>query len=132
MPRRGMLRLAQIYLRSYHPKFIRDAANDILGSATHMGIATSGIIPLPTQTTKLSLLRSPFVHKKSFRQFQKDDHKRLIEIYGRSTVGQDATSTVHFLRYLEHTILVAHPACSARVTLFSDETVEPASARAER
>ena len=31
---------------------------------------------------------------------------------------------MHFLRYLEHTILELHPGCSTRVTLFSEEKTE--------
>ena len=36
---------------------------------------------------------------------------------------------VHFLRYLEHTILVVHPGCSARVKLYSDELLEKGDAQ---
>lgn len=120
-PPRGMLRLAQIALQSYHPKFITDCAKDIKRSAAHMGVHAGGVVPLPTKTTKISMRNSPFVHSKSIAQFQKNTHKRLIELYGESTVGQDATNVVHFLRYLEHTILMVHPGCSARIKLFSSE-----------
>mmetsp|Transcript_54354 Transcript_54354/g.140393 ORF Transcript_54354/g.140393 Transcript_54354/m.140393 type:complete len:138 (-) Transcript_54354:268-681(-) len=120
-PPQGMLRLAQIHLRSWHSKFVNDAVNDVRRSASHMGITTSGTVPLPTQKRKFSVNRSPFVHSKSQSQFQIDTHKRLIELYGESTTGQSATNVVHFLRYLEHTILVLHPGCSARVKLYSDE-----------
>ena len=122
-----MLRLAQIALRSYHPKFITDCAHDIQRSATAMGVTTSGTVPLPTAKRKFSVLRSPFVHSKSISQYQHDTHKRLIELYGESTVGQDATSAVHFLRYLEHTIRALHPGCSARIKLFSSEMQQGSS-----
>lgn len=122
MPARGGLqRLAQVHLRSWHPKFVTDAVNDIRRTAAHMNIQISGTVPLPTHKRKFSVNRSPFVHSKSQSQFQLDTHKRLIELYGESATGQDATSVVHFLRYLEHTILVLHPGCSARVKLYSDE-----------
>ena len=51
--------------------------------------------------------------------------KRLIELRGESTTGQDASRVVHFLRYLEHTIMILHPGCSTRVTLYSQEKAEP-------
>jgi small subunit ribosomal protein S10 len=123
-PPRGLTRLAQIALRSHHQKFIGDAARDIQRSASKMGLQLSGTIPLPTKKRKISLLRSPFVNSKSISQFQHDTHKRLIEVYGESTTGQDATNAVHFLRYLEHTILQVHPGCSARIKLFSEEMVD--------
>lgn len=122
--RGAAVRLAQIHLRSYHPKFITDACNDIQRSAAHMGVHTSGVIPLPTDTRRISLPKAPFVYKKAINQYQHDTHKRLIELYGASTTGQDATNVVHFLRYLEHTILELHPGCSTRVTLFSEEKTE--------
>ena len=123
-PPRGLLRLAQIRFTSYHPKFVTDCGNDVYQSATQMGLQTSGIVPLPTHSRKYSVLKSPFKYKKAWHQYQHDTHKRLIELYGKSTTGQEATSVVHFLRYLEHTILVLHPACSARILLFSDEMCE--------
>ena len=61
------------------------------------------------------------------RAYQHDTHMRLIELYGENATGQDGTNVVHFLRYLEHTILQLHPACSTRVTLYSDEMAEPPS-----
>jgi small subunit ribosomal protein S10 len=122
--RSSLQRLAQLHLRSYHPKYVTDAVNDIRRSAEKMNIKLGGTVPLPTDKMKFSVNRSPFVHSKSKLQFQKDTHKRLIEIYGDSTTGQDATNVVHFLRYLEHTILVLHPGCSARVKLYSSEKLD--------
>ena len=122
--RSSFQRLAQLHLRSYHPKYVTDAVNDIRRSAEKMNIKLGGTVPLPTDKMKFSVNRSPFVHSKSKLQFQKDTHKRLIEIYGDSTTGQDATNVVHFLRYLEHTILVLHPGCSARVKLYSSEKLD--------
>lgn len=122
--RSTLQRLAQLHLRSYHPKYVTDAVNDIRRSAEKMNIKLGGTVPLPTDKMKFSVNRSPFVHSKSKLQFQKDTHKRLIEIYGDSTTGQDATNVVHFLRYLEHTILVLHPGCSARVKLYSSEKLD--------
>jgi small subunit ribosomal protein S10 len=117
------LRLAQIALRSYHPKFITDAVADIRRSATQMGIDMSGTIPLPTKKRKYTVQKATFVYKSARSQYQHDTHKRLIEFYGDSSTGQAATNVVHFLRYLEHTILAVHPGCTARVTLFSDERI---------
>ena len=126
MPRpKGLLRLASVAVRSYHKKFIADATADIQASAKTMGLTTSGTIPLPTSTYRFSMNSSHFVFKKAQEQFQQDTHKRLIEFYGASTTGQDATSVVHFMRYLEHNILRRHPGCGAKVILYSDEKLMP-------
>lgn len=89
-----------------------------------MGLKIGGIVPLPTKRRLVNILRGPFVDKKSQEQYHHSTHKRLIEIYGESTVGPDATACVHFLRYLEHTIMQLHPGISVRVTLFSSEVAE--------
>ena len=51
--------------------------------------------------------------------------KRLIELYGATPAGKDGSAVVHFLRYLEHTIMPLHPATRLRVILFSDEKLLP-------
>ena len=128
---KDMVRLAQIKVHSYHKKFISDGCADIASSARQMGLRVSGTIPLPTKTKLFSVLRGPFVDKKSQVQFHHSTHKRLIELFGKSTTGQDASTCVHFLRYLEHTILQVHPGISVRVTLFSDEIAEAAPPTSE-
>ncbi len=122
---KGLTRLASIALRSYHPKFVNDVAADIQKSAAALGIKASGSTPGPTQRTRWTVLRSPFVHKKAMDQFQMLTHKRLIELYGATPAGKDGSAVVHFLRYLEHTIMPLHPATRLRVILFSDEKLLP-------
>ena len=119
-----MVRLCQLKVQSYHKKFITDGCTDICSSAAQMGLKISGVIPLPTKRRLFNILRGPFVDQKSQQQHHHSTHKRLIEIYGESTTGQDATTCVHFLRYLEHTIMQLHPGISVRITLFSDEVAE--------
>ena len=128
MPRganKGLARLAQIALRSHHQKFIKDVANDITRSATSMGISISGTVPLPTKKSRWVVPRSPFVNSRSQEHYQMNTHKRLIELYGESAGGRDGTAVVHFLRYLEHTIMPLHPSTRVRVTLFSNEELLP-------
>jgi ribosomal protein S10 len=55
--------LAQLNLRGNIHVFLEDCCKDVLRSADHMGIATSGIIRLPTRRNLISVLRSPFVNK---------------------------------------------------------------------
>ena len=121
---KDMVRLAQLKVQSYHKKFITDGCADISSSAVQMGLQIGGIVPLPTKKRLITILKGPFVDKKALQQHHHATHKRLIELYGKSTTGQCATSCVHFLRYLEHTIMQLHPGISVRVTLFSDEVAE--------
>ena len=65
---RGMLRLAQINLRSWHSKFVTDCMDDIRRSADKMGVVMGGTVPLPTHKRKFSVNRSPFVNSKSQAQ----------------------------------------------------------------
>ena len=63
---------------------------------------------LPTHKRRFNVLKAPFVYKKAVHQYQYDTHKRLIELYGQSSTGADATNVVHFLRYLEHALSDVH------------------------
>jgi len=47
-------------------------------TAFHLSIPCSGIIHLPTQTTRWTVPRGPFVHKKSQENFERKTHKRLL------------------------------------------------------
>jgi small subunit ribosomal protein S10 len=53
---------------------------DIVRTAKGTGARISGPVPLPTQKTVYTVLRSPHVNKKSREQFETRIHKRLIDI----------------------------------------------------
>ena len=118
------VRLCQIQWKAWAKVAAEETGADIKRSADAMGLRSSGIIRLPTRRTLWSVMRGPFVHKKSMQQYERRTHNRLIEFYGESSVSTDATKMVHFLRYFEHTILEANPGSRAKVTLFSDELLE--------
>ena len=50
----------------------------------------AGPIPLPSDRTLYTVLRSPHVDKKSREQFQTKVHKRLIDIYNSNPQTVDA------------------------------------------
>ena len=50
----------------------------------------SGPIPLPTQRSVVTVLRSPHVDKKSREQFETRSHKRLIDILTSGAKTVDA------------------------------------------
>ena len=119
------VRLATVQIKGHVKDHVNLVANDILASAKAMNLRTSHDIRLPTTVMKFSLLRSPFVHKKHFDQFEKRTYNRLFEIYGDGTLSHDATKTVHFLRYLETNLLPAHGTARAKITMYSREVVTP-------
>ncbi len=49
-------------------------------TAKSTGAIISGPIPMPTKRTVYTVLRSPFIDKKSREQFQTKIHKRIVDI----------------------------------------------------
>ena len=70
----------RIKLKSYDHATLDQSASDIVRTARRTGAVTSGPVPLPTQKTVYTVLRSPHVDKKSREQFEMRIHKRLIEL----------------------------------------------------
>jgi small subunit ribosomal protein S10 len=56
------------------------SAEKIIRTAKSTGAIISGPIPMPTKRTVYTVLRSPFVNKKSREQFQTKVHKRVVDI----------------------------------------------------
>src|SRR6059036_3528221 len=75
-----MLQKISIKLKSYDHATLDQSASDIVRTARRTGAVTSGPVPLPTQRTVYTVLRSPHVDKKSREQFEIRVHKRLIDI----------------------------------------------------
>src|SRR6059036_3675358 len=75
-----MLQKISIKLKSYDHATLDQSASDIVRTARRTGAVTSGPVPLPTQKTVYTVLRSPHVDKKSREQFEIRIHKRLIDI----------------------------------------------------
>lgn len=70
----------RIKLKSYDHNLIDKSAEKIIKTVKQTGAIVSGPIPLPTQRTVVTVLRSPHVDKKSREQFETRTHKRLIDI----------------------------------------------------
>ena len=71
----------RISLKAYDHSLIDKSTEKIVKTAKSTGALISGPIPLPTRRTIYTVLRSPFVDKKSREQFETRIHKRLIDIY---------------------------------------------------
>ena len=70
----------RITLKAYDHKLLAQSANEIADTAKRTGANVAGPIPMPTRISKYTVLRGPFVDKKSREQFEIRTHKRLLDI----------------------------------------------------
>jgi small subunit ribosomal protein S10 len=70
----------RIKLKAYDHRLLDQSVQEIIKSTKNTGAKVVGPIPLPTDRTIYTVLRSPHVDKKSMDQFQMLVHKRLIDI----------------------------------------------------
>ena len=80
----------RISLKAYDHTLLDKSTEKIVRTAKSTGAVISGAIPLPTKRTIYTVLRSPFVDKKSREQFQTKVHKRLIDILNATNKTIDA------------------------------------------
>jgi small subunit ribosomal protein S10 len=71
----------RIRLKAYDHKVIDQAAKQIIDTALRTGATLSGPIPLPTERSTFTVIKSPHVYKKGREQFEMRTHKRLIDVY---------------------------------------------------
>ena len=70
----------RIRLKAYEHRILDQSADKIVDTAKRTGATISGPIPLPTERTIYTVLRSPHKYKDSREQFEMRTHKRLIDI----------------------------------------------------
>ena len=70
----------RIRLKGYDHRILDQSAVQIVEAAERTGASVAGPIPLPTHIRKITVIRSPFVHKDGREQFEIRTHKRLIDI----------------------------------------------------
>ncbi len=80
----------RICLKGYDSKLLDKSAIEIVSTAKRTGASLAGPIPLPTKITKYTVLKGPFVDKKSREQFEIRIHKRLIDILEPTSETLDA------------------------------------------
>ncbi len=83
----------RIRLKAYDYKLLDQSAGEIVDTALRTGASVAGPIPLPTRIERYTVLRSPFIDKKSREQFEIRTHKRLIYISEPTTQTVDALSS---------------------------------------
>ena len=80
----------RISLKAYDHSLIDKSTEKIVKTAKSTGAIISGPIPLPTRRTIYTVLRSPFVDKKSREQFEIRTHKRVLDIVDPTPQTVDA------------------------------------------
>lgn len=80
----------RVRLRGFDIELIDQSSQAIVQTVVKAGAKVAGPVPLPTRTNKFTVLKSPFVNKKSREQFEMRTHKRLIDILDPTSKVMDA------------------------------------------
>ncbi|HJW75601.1 MAG: 30S ribosomal protein S10 [Deltaproteobacteria bacterium RBG_16_71_12] len=80
----------RIRLKAYDYRLLDQSASEIVETAKRTGAHVAGPIPLPTKINRFTVLRGPFVDKKSREQFEIRTHKRLLDILDPTQQTLDA------------------------------------------
>ncbi|MBH89591.1 MAG: 30S ribosomal protein S10 [Magnetovibrio sp.] len=80
----------RIRLKAFDHRVLDQSAGEIINTAKRTGADVRGPIPLPTRTEKFTVLRSPFIDKKSREQFEIRTHKRVLDIVDPTPQTVDA------------------------------------------
>lgn len=70
----------RIRLKAYDHELIDQSAKKIVETAKRTGARISGPVPLPTERSLFTVIRSPHKDKDSREHFEIRTHKRLIDI----------------------------------------------------
>ncbi|MDD2211930.1 MAG: 30S ribosomal protein S10 [Clostridia bacterium] len=80
----------RIRLKAFDHKILDQSAEKIVDTAKRTGASVAGPVPLPTERSMYTILRSPHVNKDSREQFEMRTHKRLIDILDPNPKTVDA------------------------------------------
>ncbi|KAI0819701.1 ribosomal protein S10 domain-containing protein [Trametes gibbosa] len=96
LPKTHGIPVATLHFRSYHPRLLDLFIHFAGHAATALGIPVSKPVHLPTQRRLWTVIRGPFVHKKSQENFERRTHKRLIKAWDANPEAVDM-----LVQYLE-------------------------------
>ena len=80
----------KVRFKAYDYKLLDTTVQEIVNAVKRTGAQVNGPIPLPTQKTIITVLRSPHGDKKSREQFETRTHKRLMYIIDPSPQTMEA------------------------------------------
>src|SRR5690625_1301747 len=87
----------RIRLKAYDHRVLDQSADKIVETAKRSGAKVSGPIPLPTDRSVFTVLRSVHVYKDAREQFEMRTHKRLIDILSPTPQTVDALMRLDLL-----------------------------------
>lgn len=70
----------RIVLKAYDINILNQAVQEIVGTVKRTGATVVGPIPLPTNTKKFTVIRSPHIYKRSMEQYEIKSLKKLLII----------------------------------------------------
>jgi small subunit ribosomal protein S10 len=70
----------RIKLKSYDSRIIDLSSSTIVDTAVRTGAKVVGPIPLPTRIERFTVIRGPFIDKRSREQFELRTHNRVIDV----------------------------------------------------
>lgn len=85
----------RIKIRAYDHKIIDQSTRTIIETALRTGARVKGPVPLPTERSKYTVIRSSFVHKNSREQYEMRTHKRLVDIIDPTPKTVDALTSLN-------------------------------------
>lgn len=85
----------RVKIRAYDHKIIDQSTKTIIDTAMRTGATVVGPVPLPTEKSRYTVLRSTFVHKNARDQFEIRVHKRLIDIVNPTAKTVEALSNLN-------------------------------------
>ena len=84
----------RIKLRAYDHRMLDVAARDIVEHVTRTGAKVVGPVPLPTERSIYTVIRSPHKYKDSREHFEMRIHKRLLDILEPSPKTVDSLQRI--------------------------------------
>lgn len=85
----------RIKIRAYDHKIIDQSTKTIIDTAIRTGAKVKGPVPLPTERSKYTVIRSSFAHKNSREQYEMRTHKRLVDIVDPTPKTVDALTNLN-------------------------------------
>ncbi len=85
----------RIKIRAYDHKIIDQSTKTIIDTAIRTGAKIKGPVPLPTERSTYTVIRSAFAHKNSREQYEMRTHKRLVDIVDPTPKTVDALTNLN-------------------------------------
>ena len=81
LPKTHGIPAAIFHFRSYHPRTLDFFVHFASHAAAALGVPLSKPVHMPTQRRLWTVLRGPFVHKKSQENFERRTHRRVVKAW---------------------------------------------------